>query len=431
MNRISKPKATRTNVWKAAFLLSTFSGALMVSPVAQADMISEWNEQADWIATQKADNAAAYPTRLAAVHLAMFEAVNAIERRYASYKINLSADREASKEAAAAAAAHAMLVTMYPDQKDRLDTFLEQSLGGGSEHRWNPVRDGEAKTKGLELGRRAAAQVIAMRVNDGLNARESYRPTTQPGVYVPTTIPVNSTMGGVTSWSMTGAAQFRPAAPPALDSTTWTKDLNEIREYGGRNSKTRTAEQTEIGRFWFFTGPRTYNPIVRQIVTAKKLDLVDSARLFALVTIGGSDAITAVFDAKYHYNFWRPITAIRNADQTGNKDTPRDATWVAFGETPMHPEYPCAHCIVSATVSTVLQAAVGNEVSFSLTSPTAPGVVRKWNRLSDYADEVSMARIYGGFHYRFSNEVAKEMGRKIGQQLVATQLQGAAASANR
>jgi hypothetical protein len=132
--------------------------------------------------------------------------------------------------------------------------------------------------------------------------------------------------------------------------------VNEIREYGARNSKARSTEQTEIGRFWFFTGPATYNPIVRQIVAAKKLDLVDSARLFALVTMGGSDAITAVFEAKYHYNFWRPITAIRNADQTGNKATQRDATWVPLGETPMHPEYPCAHCITSATVSAVLQA---------------------------------------------------------------------------
>ncbi len=431
MNRITKPEATWSNVWKAAFLVTTFTGALMASPAAQADMISEWNEQADSIALQNRDNPAAYPTRLAAVHLAMFEAVNAVERRYASYRFKLSVDRETSKEAAAAAAAHAMLVAHYPDQKDKLDAFLEQSLRGGREHRLNPIPDGEAKTKGLELGRQAAAEVIAMRANDGLNARESYRPATHPGVYVPTTIPVNSTMGGVTPWSLSSAAQFRPAAPPALDSATWTKDVNEIREYGSRNSKTRSTEQTEIGRFWFFTGPATYNPIVRQIVAAKKLDLVDSARLFALVTMGGSDAITAVFEAKYHYNFWRPITAIRNADQTGNKATPRDATWLALGETPMHPEYPCAHCIVSATVSTVLQAAVGNEVSFSLTSPTAPGVVRKWNRLSDYADEVSMARIYGGFHYRFSNEVAKDMGRKIGQQLVTTQLQGAAASASR
>jgi hypothetical protein len=288
---------------------------------------------------------------------------------------------------------------------------------------------GEGRTNGVALGQRAAAEVMAMRANDRSGAGESYRPFTQPGVYVPTTISVNSTGGGVTPWSLSSPSQFRPAPPPTLDSATWSRDVNEIREYGARNSKARSAEQTEIARFWFFTGPATYNPIVRQIVTAKKLDLVDSARLFALVTMGGSDAITAVFDAKYHYNFWRPITAIRNADRTGNPDTPRDAGWLALGETPMHPEYPCAHCITSTTVSTVLQAVIGDEVEFSLTSPTAPGVVRKFRRLSDYSEEVALARIYGGFHYRFSNEAAKEMGRKIGQQLIATQLRGAEASA--
>jgi hypothetical protein len=198
MNRFSKPKAARINAGKAALLVSTFAAALMASPTAQADMITEWNEQADWSALQTRENPAGYPTRLAAGHLAMFEAVNAVERRYASYKLKLSADRDTSKEVAAAAAAHAMLVTLYPDQKGKLDAFLEESLGGGREHRWDPIPDGEAKTKGLDLGRRAAAEVLAMRANDGLNARESYRPTTQPGAYVPTTIPVNSTMGGVT-----------------------------------------------------------------------------------------------------------------------------------------------------------------------------------------------------------------------------------------
>ena len=128
---------------------------------------------------------------------------------------------------------------------------------------------------------------------------------------------------------MEKGAQFRPGPPPALDSKIWTDDFNEIRELGGRNSTKRSAEQTDIGRFWFVTGPQAWNPIVRQIAAAKKLDLVDSARMFALVSLATSDAFIAVFDAKYHYNFWRPVTAIRNADQTGNKATPREASWSA------------------------------------------------------------------------------------------------------
>jgi hypothetical protein len=228
---------------------------------------------------------------------------------------------------------------------------------------------------------------------------------------------------------MTMGSQFRPKPPPALDSEIWTKDLNEIREIGGRTSAKRSDEQTNIARFWFLTGPRTYNPIVRQLALAKKMDLVDCARLYALSSMTAIDAFIAVFDAKYTYNLWRPITAIRNADLTANPATPREASWTPVGVTPMHPEYPCAHCIVAAAISTVLQGAVGNEVDISLTSSTASGATRKWTRLQDYSDEVSNARIYAGFHYRFSTEVGKDMGRKIGELTVATQLRGAVASA--
>src|SRR5262249_36563614 len=157
-------------------------------------------------------------------------------------------------------------------------------------------------------------------------------------------------------------------------------------------------------------------------------DLVDCARLYALVSMAGADAYIAVFDAKYAYGLWRPVTAIRNADQTDNPNTPRDASWLPLGETPMHPEYPCAHCITSAAVSTVMQGIAGNEVgTFSLTSPTAPGVTRSWTTLQDYSNEVALARIYAGFHYRFSAEVGKDMGRKIGTQVLATQLRKAEA----
>lgn len=298
-------------------IAGTLAGACLTS-ATRADIVSDWNEAAIALATQKRENPATNPFRLTAMHVAMFEAANAIERRYSSYRLNLGADRDTSKEAAIAGAAHAMLLTQYPDQKEKLDALLEESLNGGAEHAWNPVREGEPRSKGLALGRRAAAEVLAMRVNDGLDARESYRPATQPGVYVPTTIPVNSMLPGVTPWSMSSASQFRPAPPPALNSETWTKDVNEIREFGARHSKARSPEQTEIGRFWFFTGAATYSPIVRQIIETKKLNMVDSARLFAMATMANSDAMAAVFDAKYTYNFWRPITAIRNADQTGN-----------------------------------------------------------------------------------------------------------------
>ena len=158
----------------------------------------------------------------------------------------------------------------------------------------------------------------------------------------------------------------------------------------------------------------------------KDMDIVDCARLFALTSMAANDALIAVFDAKYTYNLWRPVTAIRNADQTNNSSTPRDASWRPLGDTPMHPEYPCAHCISSAAVSAVLQGVAGNDIGeISMSSPTAPGVIRKWTRLQDYSEEVSMARIYAGFHYRFSTIVGKDMGKKIGELAVTTQMRRA------
>ena len=400
-----------------ATALATVSAA-----VARADVVMDWNAKADAIAAEKQVPPAQHSRALSILHVAMFEAVNAIERRYAPYKLTLSADRSTSKEAAAAAAAYDVLLAIYPDQKPGLDAAMTASLSG--------IAETESKSNGIELGKKAAAGVIAFRTNDGGAAQESYRPYAKPGVYVPTTMPLFSTVGATSPWVMTSGSQFRPAPPPALDSPTWTKDLNEIREIGGRNSTKRTAEQTTIGRFWFFVGARTYNPIVRQAAMAKNMDVVDCARLFALTSIAGNDALVAVFDAKFHYNLWRPVTAIRNADLTLNPATPREESWLPLGDTPMHPEYPCAHCITSAAISAVLQNIVGDDFGeFSLTSPTAPGVTRKWSRLQDYSDEVSNARIYAGFHYRFSTEVGKDMGRKIGELTVATQLRGVEALA--
>jgi len=413
MNLISKSN-------RVIVLAGVMAAALLTVP-ARGDVIMDWNAKADAIGAEKQLVNVPNARGLAMMHIAMFEAVNAIERRYSPYKFNLTADRATSKESAATTAAYEILVALYPDQKAGLDALLATSLAG--------IANNDAKAKGIELGKKAAAEIIALRANDGINAVESYRPYTKPGTYVPTTLPIESTSGSLQPWVMKTSSQFRAGPPPALNSKTWTNDLNEIREVGSRNSSKRTAEQMDIARFWFLSGPRTYNPIIRQVALAKNMDVVDCARLYALSSMAGLDAFIAVFEAKYAYNFWRPVTAIRNADLTSNKATPRDASWAPLGVTPMHPEYPCAHCIVAASVSTVLQGIVGNQVEISLTSPTAPGVTRRWTRLQDYSDEVSSARIYAGFHYRFSTEAGKMMGRKIGELTLATQLRTVLASA--
>jgi hypothetical protein len=407
---------------RAAALLPGMMAVVLLAPPARADVVTDWNARAEAIAIEKELPAAFNARLMTMVQVAVFEAVNAIEKRYAPYKLGLAAEKTFSKEAAAAAAAHGVLVTLYPDRQAALDSALTASLAA--------VADGDGKAKGLELGKKAAAGIVALRATDGADARESYRPHTGPGVYVPTTIPVFSQFPAVTPWVMAAGNEFRPAAPPALTSEIWTKDLNEIRAIGARNSSTRTAEQTEIGRFWLMTGPRSYNPIVRQLAAAKEMDVVDCARLFALVAMAGGDALISVMDAKYAYNLWRPVTAIRNADMTGNSATPREASWLPLGDTPMHPEYPCAHCITSSAVGAVLTKVLGDRIpEFSLTSTTLPGVTRKWKTIEAYNEEVAAARIYAGFHYRFSTTIGREMGRKIGELVATTQLSGAMALA--
>jgi len=183
----------------------------------------------------------------------------------------------------------------------------------------------------------------------------------------------------------------------------------------GKTSTTRTPQQTETARLWLYTGPSTFMPIAVQLSKAKPLSVAENARLFALLSMATHDAIGAVLEAKYHYEFWRPVTAIRNGDIDGNEKTERDASWEPIGPTPMHPEYPCAHCIVAHAAGTVMQAffGTGTVPEFTLTTPTAPGVTHRWTRIADYMEEPSNARVWSGIHYRFSTKVGAEMGRKI------------------
>jgi hypothetical protein len=279
----------------------------------------------------------------------------------------------------------------------------------------------------IKLGESIAAKVLEDRLKDGSEAPDSYRPKTKAGVYIPTPLTASSMWPNVRPFVMKSPAQFRPEPPLALTSAEWAKDLNEIKNLGGRTSTARTPRQTEDGNFWLITGAQSYYPIVRQLAAAKNMNLLDCARFMAMVAVATADSYIAVFDAKYHYDFWRPITAIRNADQDDNAATERDATWQPIGLTPMHPEYPCAHCITSAVVATVAEAVLGSaEIpQVEMTSVTAPGLTHRWTNLWRYADEVSEARIFAGFHYRFSTKVGQDMGRKIGRLAVESILQPA------
>jgi hypothetical protein len=244
---------------------------------------------------------------------------------------------------------------------------------------------------------------------------------------VPTPITTSSTWGNVTPFALKSPSQFRPQPPIPLNGEQWATDYNEIKDLGGKTSAKRSDRQTEDARFWLITGPQSTEPVVRQVVEAKEMSVIDSARFMALTAMAGADAAIAVFDAKYHYEFWRPITAIRNGDQDDNPATERDATWQPIDNTPMHPEYPCAHCIVSGAVASAIETLLGTQevAEIAMTSPTAPGVTHRWTNVRAYNDEVSHARIWAGFHYRFSVRVGQDMGRQIGGYVVKTVMQPA------
>jgi hypothetical protein len=388
--------------------ISTVS--LLLAPViACADVVTQWNEKAIASATAGGQNPLVVSRTVAIVHTAMFDAVNSIENRYAPYAVRVSARPGSSAEAAAATAAYAALAALLPSQEPELDAEYSASLAR--------IADGPGKEAGVAVGKQVAAEMLARRAGDRANISKPYRPFTSPGVYVPTTLPIAPSWGDVTPWAMERGSQFRPGPPPPLTSEQWAKDYNEVKLLGGRTNSPRSPEQTDSARFWIVVGPASWFPIVRQIADASGRSLVDNARLHALVTIATADAYIAVFDAKYAYNFWRPTTAIRNGDIDGNEATSLDAGWEPLIDTPPHPEYPCAHCITSAAVATILDSEFGAEAisNVTMTSPTAPGVVRRWHNTREYVEEVSAARIYGGVHYRTSAIIGQEMGKKIAE----------------
>jgi hypothetical protein len=392
-----------------------FAAAILFPSLLAADMVTEWNQKANACVLEANILPFAGTRVMAIMHTAMFDAINSIEGRYTPYKFKVAAPAGSSSAAAGAAAAHATLVALFPEQKAALDAAYAATLA--------QVPDGARRTAGIAVGEEVAAKVLAWRASDGANAPNTYRPVTTPGAYITTTLPVGTQWVSMTPWVMERPSQFHPAPPPALSSAEWAADYNEVKELGEKKSTRRTAEQTETGRFWTITGPQSFDPIVRQLASAPGRSLSQNARLFALVEMAVADSYIAVFEAKYTYNFWRPITAIRNGDIDGNEATVRDPSWEPLVDTPLHPEYPCAHCINTGSARAVLESEFGTGPNpLTMTSPTAPGAVHKWASIGDYAEEVAMARIYGGLHYRNSTVVGKDMGKKIGELAVQNYL---------
>jgi hypothetical protein len=375
----------------------------------RADTITDWDTKA----TAVASSAALGEREVTIVDLAMFDAVNSIERRYQPYLEQLPTTGPTSADAAAASAAATALAGVHPEAAASFKTALAEYLA-------QLDATPEALANGVRLGEAAALKILEARANDGATGVDSYRPKTKPGQYVPTAVMVCSTWPTMRPFALASPSQFRPGPPLSLKSREWAVDYNEIKEFGSKTSARRSAKQTETARFWLMTGPQAYHPLARQMVAERHLNLVDSARFMALFAVTLTDAYIAVFDAKYHYEFWRPGTAIRNADLNNNPDTERDATWQPLDNTPMHPEYPCAHCIESGAARVALESLGQPLPELSLTSATAPGVTHSWSNLDDFTTEVANARIWAGFHYRFSTRVGTALGRQVGEYVANT-----------
>lgn len=379
--------------------------SLLFAVPAHADAITDWNQAADGFITEARLGTPPAIRVMALLQTAVADAVAATPDK-------------ASAEAAIAGAHRVVLAKLLPAQQAGVEAAVQAALAR--------LPEGPAKAAGLAAGEKAAAALLARRADDNPVQPESYRPHAAPGQYVPTAAPAIPQWPQRKPWLMASASQFRPGPPPALASERWARDFNEVRELGGRTSTLRGAEQTDIARFWEYSLPAIYHGVLRSVALQPGRDLKRNARLFAAAAQAMDDAMIGVFDAKYHHHFWRPATAIRNGDLDGNDATPREPGWAPLIDAPMHPEYPSGHSILASTVATVIQADVGRNAvnGLATSSPSAKGATRQWRRLDDFVREVSMARIYGGIHYRAATEAGEAMGRQIGE-LAATRLLGA------
>jgi len=354
---------------------------------------------------------------LAMVHVAMSDAINTIQNRYTRVVATLPPAAGASAEAAAATAARQILIQIYPEQKAKIEEAYAESL--------KAIPEGPARTEGIKLGMAAAEAVQADRANDGTNTPDTYRPHTTPGAYVPTTLPLWEQYARAKPWVLKSADQFRPGAPPALSSAELARDYNEVKSLGGAKSTARTREQTEAVTFWENVnfGP-AWQAAARELAIKKEMSLAECARLFALLNMSLANAYIVNWDAKYTYNFWRPITAIRNGDQDGNDATERDAAWMSLNPTPLHPEYPSQATINATIASAVLESVFGplKAVPFTATDVRDPKRTRQFASLADMAEEQKNVRVWGGVHYRFAIRTSEEVGPKVAAYMIENTL---------
>jgi membrane-associated phospholipid phosphatase len=379
---------------------------------AQTGEVARWNT----IGTEAMAAAGTDPLTesrvLAILHLAMHDALNTLEPRYRTYAAPLAgATAGASAEAAVAAAAHEALTTLLPGGRARFDAELRATL--------DAIGDTRAREAGRTTGCEAARAVLGMRTNDGATRTVTYQAGTRPGAYRPT--PPDFTpaflphWGTLTPFALKSADQFRPPAPPPVDSGLARSDIAVVQRIGGAASTARTAAQSEIAKFWYESSPQGWNRIAREIAVARQLDAWSAARLLALLNVAMADGFIGGFEAKYHYNYWRPVTAIRETT---------DATWSTNLPTPPVPDYPSTHTVLGAAAATVLARVFETDyVSFEATSgaPYA-GITRSFWSFSQAAQENGASRVLAGIHFPTAVRAGYEQGERIGAYTVETLL---------
>jgi len=391
-----------------AAALGLFLALAFAPPAARADVVTDWNKTSIDVLRAARISSAPWWRALAMVHVSMSDAVNTVQNRYTRVIATEPLQPGASAEAAAASAARSLLLHLVPAQQAMIEEAFAASL--------KAIPDGPAKTAGIALGEKVAAAVAADRAADGTAVPDTYRPVTTPGVWVPTTLPAFTQYARAKPWVLKSADQFRPSPPPVLTSAIYARDFNETKNLGGVGSTARTADQTAAVTFWGTPNlGASWQSAARQLAEAKKLDLSDTARLLALLEMAVANSFIADWDAKFTYNFWRPITAIRNGDLDGNDGTERDPGWTPLNTTPMHPEYPSQAAIGAGVAVAILESVFGSSqgVTIVATDVADPKVQRRFKSVAELGEEHRNVRVWGGIHFRNSLDVGNDMGKRI------------------
>ena len=376
---------------------------------ARGDVVTDWNNAA-LDAIRAGNTSPPIASRsLAILHVSIYDAVNGIARTHDAYLVQSAASSSASREAAASAAAHQALVNLFPASTSSFDALHAAILA--------TIPNGPHKTAGIVWGELVANQILAARTNDGHDAIVPPPGGSGPGVWVPTPpayLPyLLPQWGFVVPFAMASSSQFRPPGPPSLDSERYVADYEEVKELGPVVGSTRTEEQTEIALFWADgagteTPPGHWNSIAQIIAAAQGNTLEENSRQFALLNIAMADAAICAWDAKYTFDFWRPVTAIAFAEPELN--------WMSFIVTPPFPDYVSGHSTFSAAAATVLPLFYGTEdLPFTTGSDFLPGVYRNFSNCFDAAEEAAASRIYGGIHFRSASEDGLQAGISIGE----------------